>query len=486
MMWTGAWRRPLDYGDVGGRGARRPRDARRDRRLDARQDRRRGPRCRRAARPALPEPLLRPRGRADPLRRPDDRRRPDHGRRHGRAARATISSTSRRPRPARTASASGSSGGTRSGATTPRSSTSPARSRRSTSPGRGRARRSRALTDGRRLERGARATSTRGELAVAGVPCLALRIGFVGELGYELHCPASAGEHLWDALVAAGAVPFGLEPQRVLRLEKAHVIVGQDTDSESNLLSAGMPWILKLDKDDFVGRCAAELVQERGVRERLVGFTLPAGVAAARGRAGRRRRPPGRARHERPRERAARPDDRPRLGRARAAPTRAPRSRSGSTARGTSARPSRSAPFYDPDGREAAGVSRLEFLSPVDAASRAWRSSRRSGTRSAPASTDVSHLGKLELRGAARRASSRRRARSCCGSGPGRGLLVVDGSPAAALARLDGRRRPRLRHDRGARRLRVRRARTLLRRLTELDLARAARPSARSRAARRR
>jgi sarcosine oxidase, subunit alpha len=121
------------------------------------------------------------------------------------------------------------------------------------------------------------------ELTVAGVPCLALRIGFVGELGYELHCAASTAEHLWDALVAAGAAPFALEAQRVLRLEKAHVIVGQDTDSESNLLSAGMPWILKLDKDDFVGRFSAELVQERGVRERLVGFTLPAGALPAEG-----------------------------------------------------------------------------------------------------------------------------------------------------------------------------------------------------------
>ena len=121
------------------------------------------------------------------------------------------------------------------------------------------------------------------ELLVAGVPCLALRIGFVGELGYELHCAASAGEHLWDALVAAGAVPFGLEPQRVLRLEKAHVIVGQDTDSESNVLSAGMPWVLKLDKDDFVGRFAAELVQARGVRERLVGFTMEPSVLPAEG-----------------------------------------------------------------------------------------------------------------------------------------------------------------------------------------------------------
>jgi sarcosine oxidase subunit alpha len=109
------------------------------------------------------------------------------------------------------------------------------------------------------------------ELRVASVPALALRIGFVGELGYELHCSAAAAEELWDALVRSGAVPFGLEAQRVLRLEKAHIIVGQDTDSESNLLSAGMPWIVKRDKDDFVGKWA---VEHASVRERLVGFTM--------------------------------------------------------------------------------------------------------------------------------------------------------------------------------------------------------------------
>jgi sarcosine oxidase subunit alpha len=118
------------------------------------------------------------------------------------------------------------------------------------------------------------------EIRVAGVPCLALRIGFVGELGYELHCAASVAEHLWDALVAEGARPFGLEPQRVLRLEKAHVIVGQDTDSESNLIGAGMPWIVKQDKDDFVGKWALPHVV---VRERLVGFTLPIDTLPAEG-----------------------------------------------------------------------------------------------------------------------------------------------------------------------------------------------------------
>jgi sarcosine oxidase, subunit alpha len=122
---------------------------------------------------------------------------------------------------------------------------------------------------------------------VAGVPCLLLRIGFVGELGYEIHFPSPYGEHVWDAVLESGADlgvrPFGLEPQRVLRLEKMHIIVGQDTDSESNALEAGMPWIVKLDKDDFVGKWSLQQVQERGFREQLVGFETASGVVPPEG-----------------------------------------------------------------------------------------------------------------------------------------------------------------------------------------------------------
>jgi sarcosine oxidase, subunit alpha len=125
---------------------------------------------------------------------------------------------------------------------------------------------------------------------VAGIPCLLLRIGFVGELGYELHCPGSLAEDLWDTLMEAGAPhgirPFGLEPQRVLRLQKMHILVGQDTDAESNPLEAAMPWIVKLDKDeDFIGRWALENVQERGDENRLVGFTMTNGAVPIEGAA---------------------------------------------------------------------------------------------------------------------------------------------------------------------------------------------------------
>jgi sarcosine oxidase subunit alpha len=114
--------------------------------------------------------------------------------------------------------------------------------------------------------------------SVAGVDALLLRIGFVGEVGYEIHFPSAYGEHVWDALVAAGARPFGLEPQRVLRLQKLHVIVGQDTDSESTPFGAAMPWIVKLDKDqDFIGRWALEHAAEHPADYALVGFTMADG-----------------------------------------------------------------------------------------------------------------------------------------------------------------------------------------------------------------
>lgn len=113
---------------------------------------------------------------------------------------------------------------------------------------------------------------------VAGVDAVILRIGFVGELSYEIHVPADYAAHVWDALMDAGRdlgiEAFGVEAQRVLRLEKQHVIVGQDTDALSNPLEAGLAWIVKADKPDFVGRDAIAAVAARGMREALVGFEI--------------------------------------------------------------------------------------------------------------------------------------------------------------------------------------------------------------------
>ncbi|HEX7298191.1 MAG TPA: 2Fe-2S iron-sulfur cluster-binding protein [Solirubrobacteraceae bacterium] len=125
---------------------------------------------------------------------------------------------------------------------------------------------------------------------VAGVPSLILRIGFVGEVGYEIHFPTAYGQDVWDAILEAGAPhgirPFGLEPQRILRLQKQHILVGQDTDSESTPYGAAMPWIVKLDKDeDFIGKWALEHASEHPGETALVGFTLADGDVPTEGAA---------------------------------------------------------------------------------------------------------------------------------------------------------------------------------------------------------
>jgi len=116
------------------------------------------------------------------------------------------------------------------------------------------------------------------ELELAGVACRVLRIGFTGELSYEIHCPAGYGLYLWQAIMEAGEEwgirPFGLEAQRILRLEKAHIIVGQDTDALSDPISADMEWAVKLDKADFLGQRALTRISQDGPKQKLVGFKM--------------------------------------------------------------------------------------------------------------------------------------------------------------------------------------------------------------------
>ena len=112
---------------------------------------------------------------------------------------------------------------------------------------------------------------------VAGVDdCVLWRIGFTGELSYEVHVPAGYGLHVWEALLEhgrdLGVRPFGMEAQRVLRLEKGHFIVGQDTDGLTQAFSAGLDPLVKLDKPEFVGKPELAWQHERGARSRLVGL----------------------------------------------------------------------------------------------------------------------------------------------------------------------------------------------------------------------
>jgi sarcosine oxidase subunit alpha len=114
---------------------------------------------------------------------------------------------------------------------------------------------------------------------IAGVVARMLRVGFVGEWGYEIHVPADSAVWVWDRLMEAGREfdirPFGVEAQRILRLEKGHVIIGQDTDGLTHPLEAGMNWAVKMDKPFFVGQRSLAILARKPLTRTLVGFSLP-------------------------------------------------------------------------------------------------------------------------------------------------------------------------------------------------------------------
>ncbi len=120
------------------------------------------------------------------------------------------------------------------------------------------------------------------ELEIAGIPARAMRVGFVGELGYELHIPSDLACTLWDLLMEAGRPAgiraFGVEAQRLLRLEKGHIIVSQDTDGLTTPAEAACGWAVKMDKPFFIGQRSLKIVQQSPLRQVLTGFELPPGA----------------------------------------------------------------------------------------------------------------------------------------------------------------------------------------------------------------
>ncbi len=113
---------------------------------------------------------------------------------------------------------------------------------------------------------------------VAGIPCLVARTGYTGEDGFELFCASERASRLWDALMEAGQAegiaPCGLGARDSLRLEMAYRLYGSDMDDSTTPLEAGLAWVVKLDKGDFVGREALRKQKEAGLARKLVGFTL--------------------------------------------------------------------------------------------------------------------------------------------------------------------------------------------------------------------
>ncbi len=113
------------------------------------------------------------------------------------------------------------------------------------------------------------------------IPVTLLRVGFVGELGYEIHLPVSQAEHAWTSLLKQGSEvglgAFGLEAQRLLRLEKGHLIVGHDTDALTNPMEADLDWAIARDKPFFVGGRGLQILRQQPLGRKLVGLRFTEG-----------------------------------------------------------------------------------------------------------------------------------------------------------------------------------------------------------------
>ncbi len=128
---------------------------------------------------------------------------------------------------------------------------------------------------------------TARRLAIGSVPCLALRVTYVGELGWELYCPSEFGLRLWDTIWEAGH-PLGLtgggyKAVDSLRLEKGYRVWGADISPDSDPYQAGLGFCVKLDKGDFIGRAALLARHEAPAETKLACLVLDDPRAVALG-----------------------------------------------------------------------------------------------------------------------------------------------------------------------------------------------------------
>ncbi len=116
----------------------------------------------------------------------------------------------------------------------------------------------------------------RGRLA--NVDMLISRTGYTGELGFELYFPPDPGPSIWqsifDAGVSVGVGPVGLGARDTLRMEMGFCLYGQDIDTTTHPLEAGLGWLTKLDKGPFIGRDQILKAKQEGLKRKLVGFTI--------------------------------------------------------------------------------------------------------------------------------------------------------------------------------------------------------------------
>lgn len=122
---------------------------------------------------------------------------------------------------------------------------------------------------------------------LADVPMIISRTGYTGEKGFELYFAPEHGASVWKAVFSAGLpfdiAPIGLGARDTLRLEMGFCLYGNDIDAETNPLEAGLGWITKLNKGEFIGRQALLEAKAAGLKRRLVGMTFAEKVVPRHG-----------------------------------------------------------------------------------------------------------------------------------------------------------------------------------------------------------
>ena len=123
---------------------------------------------------------------------------------------------------------------------------------------------------------------THQKATVAGKPAALARVSFAGELGWEVHCANEHQPAIYDALLAAGAKPFGMWALNSLRLEKGYRAWKGDLSTDYTLFEGGLDRFIKLDKpQDFRGKAALQAEKQQGSKKRFVTLLVDAGEADA-------------------------------------------------------------------------------------------------------------------------------------------------------------------------------------------------------------
>ncbi len=114
--------------------------------------------------------------------------------------------------------------------------------------------------------------------SVGGVEAIVSRTGYTGEDGFEIYTRSEDPENIWDAILEEGKehglLPVGLGARDTLRLEAKLMLYGNDIDETTTVLEAGMRWLVKFKKGDFLGREALLKQREEGIRKKIIGFEL--------------------------------------------------------------------------------------------------------------------------------------------------------------------------------------------------------------------